>query len=110
MDSGTPLLDAWFDSARFRDKFGDMSADEIEQMSFAEYAARTGREFKVTPVAEAEPVPAGQDPAGVMAAQHPQHATEDPGVDFQRMTMRQYEQIPSRYIRPSSTARGILGN
>ena len=32
----------------------------------------------------------GQDPAGVMAAQHPQHATEDPGVDFRQMSLAEY--------------------
>jgi hypothetical protein len=107
------LIEAWLTGQAHREAFEDMSAAQISALPVSQYARLTGREFKIT----AEPVPEpalvsapGQDPAGVMAAQHPQHATEDPGEDFQNMTMSQYEQIRGQIgIGRSASARGILG-
>lgn len=88
----TPLGAAFLSSRHYADKFGDMSADEIEALSFAEYAARTGREFGVTEPVKPPggPVPApvhpGQDPQAVADAQHP-------GTDFRAMGMSEYRRV-----------------
>jgi hypothetical protein len=107
------LIEAYVYGQQHSEAFEDMSATQINALPVAEYARRTGRSIKVEPepVAEAVPVSApGQDPAGVIAAQHPPHATEDPGTDFQAITMDEYSQIRDQIgIGRSPSARGIFG-
>ena len=53
--------------------------------------------------------PPGQDPAGVMAAQHPEHTAEDPGVDFRQMTLDEYALVREQLgVGRSMSARGIF--
>jgi hypothetical protein len=106
------MLDAWLRAQQMTETLSGFTAREIETMPLDEYARLTGREFGVIEPAAppAEPSQPGQDPAGVMAAQHPEHATEDPGVDFRNLTMRQYERVREQLgIGRSASARGILG-
>jgi hypothetical protein len=87
-----------------------MSAAQISALPVSQYARLTGREFKITAEPEPEPAlvsPPGQDPAGVIAAQHPEHAAEDPGTDFQALTMRQYSQIRGQLGIGQSRQEGV---
>lgn len=86
MSSGlTPAQEAFLAARDFRDKFGDMSADEIEALSFADYAARTGRTLSVTP----EPT---APPPAVADVQRPA-SEEHPGIDFSQLSMTDYAQL-----------------
>jgi len=78
----TPAQKAFLAARGFRDKFGGMSAGEIEALSFADYAARTGRTLSVTPELAAPPQ--------AVAVQHPAHP---PGIDFASMDMQTYAQV-----------------
>ena len=91
MDSSIELL------AQQRLAETGLSPAELLSLDMADYARLTGRPTIGQVAAQAaETAPPGtprQDPAGVMAAQHPEHSAEDPGIDFRQMTIAEYAQL-----------------
>jgi hypothetical protein len=114
MSNGTPLLDAWFDSARYRDKFGDMSADEIERLSFEQYAKITGRATPAEAALQALseppdiPITVSGPPAGPTAPQAPEDRPQ--GADISQLSMSEYAAYREQLgVGGHEYGNGILG-
>jgi hypothetical protein len=112
MSSGsglTPIGEAFLAASQLREAVEDLSAADINRMSFSEYARirESAGLPSIDPFSEVySPEPPGR----------PRSAQDDPGrdpqpepIDLQAMGMAEYAAIRNRYIRPSSgTGRGLF--
>lgn len=115
MSSGsglTPIGEAFLSASQLREAVEDLSAADINRMSFSDYskireaAGLPGIDLYAdiySPDPPGRPRSAQGDP-GQVAEVH-----QDSGVDFSQLSMRQYEAIRSRYFCPSSgTGHGLF--
>lgn len=97
-DGLTETQRAWLDSQHNREAFADLSAAEINKLSFTEFARRTGRpSFAESAVASLdaayEAQHARQSSASAPAPAQSTPAPQQPGIDIGAMDMDQYAQV-----------------
>jgi hypothetical protein len=94
MDDGlTPLQRAFLDSQRHKEAFEEMSAVEINRMSFAEFAARSGRRTPAQAAVAALDANYTALGSSQQKAPAPPQSQTPQGVDIASMSMADYSQI-----------------